>query len=157
MVKKLYLAIIIFLTFSNTTLANDDIGYKYYEKGLYEKAFNIWSKEIRKGNKEAMYNMGLLYYFGKGVDKDLKKAFEYCEKAAFKGSARAQNNLAFMYIKGIGIKKSYISAYAWSLIAIKNGYNSYGIRDDSRINLTPAMLSDANRLSTRIDKEIQDE
>ena len=156
MVKKLYLAIIIILTFSIPSLA-DDIGYKYYEKGLYDKAFKIWSKEIKQGNKEAMYNMGLLYYFGRGVDQDLKKAFKYCEKAALKGSARAQNNIAFMYMNGIGTEKSYISAYAWSLIAIKNGYNSRGIRDDARVNLTPAMLGDANRLSTKINKEIQDE
>tara|TARA_B100001057_G_scaffold38057_1_gene34321 strand:+ start:189 stop:659 length:471 start_codon:yes stop_codon:yes gene_type:complete len=156
MVKKLYLAIIICLTFSIPTLS-DDIGFKYYEKGLYDKAFKIWSKEIKQGNKEAMYNMGLLYYFGQGVDQDLNLAFKYCEKAAFKGSARAQNNIAFMHMKGIGTKKSYIRAYAWSLIAIENGYNSHGIRDDARVNLTPAMLSDANRLNTRINKEIQDE
>ena len=156
MVKKLYLAIIICLTFSIPTLS-DDIGFKYYEKGLYDKAFKIWSKEIKQGNKEAMYNMGLLYYFGQGVDQDLNLAFKYCEKAAFKGSARAQNNIAFMHMQGIGTKKSYIRAYAWSLIAIENGYNSHGIRDDARVNLTPAMLSDANRLNTRINKEIQDE
>ena len=156
MVKKLYLAIIICLIFSVPTLA-DDIGYKYYEKGLYDKAFKIWSKEIKQGNKEAMYNMGLLYYFGQGVDQDLNLAFKYCKKAALKGSARAQNNIAFMHMRGIGTKKSYISAYAWSLIAIENGYNSHGIRDDARVNLTPAMLSDANRLSARINKEIQDE
>jgi len=156
MVKKLYLAIIICLTFSIPTLA-DDIGFKYYEKGLYDKAFKIWAQEIKQGNKEAMYNMGLLYYFGQGVDQDLNLAFKYCEKAALKGSARAQNNIAFMHMKGIGTKKSYISAYAWSLIAIENGYNSHGIRDDARVNLTPAMLSDANRLSSRINKEIQDE
>ena len=156
MVKKLYLAIIICLTFSIPTLA-DDIGFKYYEKGLYDKAFKIWTKEIKQGNKEAMYNMGLLYYFGQGVDQDLNLAFKYCKKAALKGSARAQNNIAFMHMRGIGTKKSYISAYAWSLIAIENGYNSHGIRDDARVNLTPAMLSDANRLSARINKEIQDE
>ena len=156
MVKKLYLVIIICLTFSIPTLS-DDIGFKYYEKGLYDKAFKIWSKEIMQGNKEAMYNMGLLYYFGQGVNQDLNLAFKYCEKAALKGSARAQNNIAFMHMKGIGTKKSYIRAYAWSLIAIENGYNSHGIRDDARVNLTPAMLSDANRLSTRINKEIQDE
>ena len=63
MVKRLYLVIIICLTFSIPTLS-DDIGFKYYEKGLYDKAFKIWSKEIKQGNKEAMYNMGLLYYFG---------------------------------------------------------------------------------------------
>ncbi len=155
MVKRLYLVIIIFLTFSNVPQANDDIGYKYYEKGLYDKAFKIWSKEIKNGNREALYNMGLLYYFGKGVSKDLTTAFMYCEKAAFKGSARAQNNLAFMYMKGIGIKKSYINAYAWSSIAINNGYRSHGIRDDAKINLTPAMLNDANKLRIRINKEIK--
>ena len=155
MVKKLYLAVIISLTFTNGITANDDIGYKYYEKGLYDEAFKIWSKEIRHGNKEAMYNMGLLYYFGKGVTRDLKMAFMYCEKAAFKGSARAQNNLAFMYMEGLGTEKSYISAYAWSIIAINNGYRSHGIRDDAKINLTPAMLYDANKLSTKINKEIQ--
>ena len=155
MVKKIYLAVLIFLIFSNVALTSDDIGYKYYEKGQYDKAFKIWNKEIKRGNKEAMYNMGLLYYFGKGVSKDLVMAFMYCEKAALKGSARAQNNLAFMYMKGIGTKKSYINAYAWSLIAINNGYRSHGIRDDAKINLTPAMLYDANKLSTKINKEIQ--
>ena len=155
MVNKFYLAVIVFLTFSNVLLADDDIGYKYYEKGLYEKAFEIWSKEVQQGDKEAMYNMGLLYFFGRGVDKNLTIAFNYCEKAAFKGSARAQNNLAFMYMEGMGIEKNFISAYAWSLIAISNGYNSHGIRDNARINLTPAMLSDANKLINTINKEIQ--
>tara|TARA_B100001113_G_scaffold74343_1_gene57840 strand:- start:1327 stop:1800 length:474 start_codon:yes stop_codon:yes gene_type:complete len=155
MVTKLYLAIIFILAFLNTAFSNDDIGYKYYEKGLYDKAIEIWSKEIKQGNKEAMYNMGLLYYFGKGVDKDLSVAFTYCKQAAFKGSARAQNNLAYMYMKGMGTKKSYISAYAWSLIAIKNGYSSHGIRDNASMNLTPGMLSDANKLITKINKEIR--
>tara|TARA_B100001057_G_scaffold466740_1_gene524171 strand:- start:514 stop:987 length:474 start_codon:yes stop_codon:yes gene_type:complete len=155
MTKKLYLLIIVLLSSHNLSFADDDIGYKYYQKGLYDKAFKIWSKEIKEGNKEAMYNMGLLYYFGKGVSKDLKIAFKYCKKAAFKGSARAQNNLAFMYMNGMGINKSYVNAYAWSLVAINNGYNSHSIRDDARINLTPAMLSDANKLVTKINKEIK--
>ena len=155
MVKKLYLAIIISLTSSYGAIASDDIGYKYYEQGLYDKAFKIWSKEVKLGNKEAMYNMGLLYYFGKGVTRDLEMAFMYCEKATFKGSARAQNNLAFMYMEGLGTKKSYISAYAWSIIAINNGYHSHGLRDGAKINLTPAMLYDANKLSAKINKEIQ--
>tara|TARA_B100000902_G_C26561526_1_gene552120 strand:- start:20 stop:490 length:471 start_codon:yes stop_codon:yes gene_type:complete len=156
MVKILNLVIIIFLLFTTKSFAND-IGYKYYEKGYYDKAFEVWSKEIKQGSAEAMYNMGLLYFFGRGVERDLTIAFDYCEKAALKGSSRAQNNLAFMYMKGMGIQKSYVNAYVWSLIAISNGYSSHGIRDDARMNLTPAMLSDANRLIKQIKKEMQDE
>tara|TARA_Y100000768_G_scaffold337240_1_gene279290 strand:- start:4302 stop:4775 length:474 start_codon:yes stop_codon:yes gene_type:complete len=155
MYNKLYLVIITILIFSDLVWSNDDIGYKFYEKGQYDKAFKIWNEEIVQGNKEALYNIGLLYYFGKGVDKNLSLAFNYCKKAAFKGLARAQNNLAFMYMEGMGTKKSYISAYAWSVIAIKNGYNAQGIKDDAKINMTPAMLIDAKKLIVKINKEIE--
>ncbi len=155
MYNKLYLAIITILIFSDLVWSNDDIGYKFYEKGQYDKALKIWNEEIVQGNKEALYNIGLLYYFGKGVDKNLSLAFNYCKKAALKGLARAQNNLAFMYMKGMGTKKSYISAYAWSVIAIKNGYNAQGIKDDAKINMTPAMLIDAKKLIVKINKEME--
>ena len=156
MVKIIYLVIIIILALPNTLLANDE-GYKYYENGQYEKALSIWTKEVEMGNTEALYNIGLLYYFGKGVKKDLNIAFDYCKKAAYRGSGRAQNNLAYMHMKGLGTKKNYIYAYAWSSIAVENGYNSQGIKDDVIIHLTPAMLNDANKLILSIIRELVDE
>ena len=145
------------MSISANALANNDIGYKYYQKGNYEKALKIWTVEADEGNKEAFYNIGLLYFFGNGVEKNLPLAFEYCQKAAFMGSPRAQNNLAFMYIKGLGVKKSYIDSYVWATVAIKYGYNSQLIRDDARIQLTPAMLRDARKLITDIIKDINNE
>ena len=157
MVKLFYLVLISIMSISTNLLADNDIGYKYYQKGNYEKALKIWTVEADEGNKEAFYNIGLLYFFGNGVEKNLPLAFEYCQKAAFMGSPRAQNNLAFMYIKGLGVEKSYINSYAWATVAIKHGYNSQLIRDDARIQLTPAMLRDARKLITDIIKDINNE
>ena len=157
MVKLFYLVLISIMSISTNVLADDDIGYKYYQKGNYEKALKIWTVEADEGNRKAFYNIGLLYFFGNGVEKNLPLAFEYCQKAAFMGSPRAQNNLAFMYIKGLGVEKSYIDSYVWATVAIKHGYNSQLIRDDARIQLTPAMLRDARKLITDIIKDINNE
>ena len=157
MVKLFYLVLISIMSIPTNVLADNDIGYKYYQKGNYEKALKIWAVEAEEGNKEAIYNIGLLYFFGNGVEKNLSLAFEYCQKAAFMGSPRAQNNLAFMYIKGLGVEKSYIDSYVWATVAIKHGYNSQLIRDNARIQLTPAMLRDARKLFTDIIKDINNE
>ena len=157
MVKLFYLVLITIMSISTDVLSDNDIGYKYYQKGNYEKALKIWAVEAEEGNKEAIYNIGLLYFFGNGVEKNLSLAFEYCQKSAFMGSPRAQNNLAFMYNRGLGVEKSYINSYVWALIAIKHGYNSQLIRDNARIQLTPAMLRDARELFTDIIKDINNE
>ena len=157
MVKLFYLVLISIMSISTNVLADNDIGYKYYQKGNYEKALKIWTVEADEGNRKAFYNIGLLYFFGNGVEKNLPLAFEYCQKAAFMGSPRAQNNLAFMYIKGLGVEKSYINSYVWASVAIKYGYNSQLIKDDARIHLTPAMLRDARKLFTDIVKDINNE
>ena len=157
MPKLLLLALILILDSTSYVTASDDIGYKHYQKGEYKAALKVWSHEVEEGNREAMYNVGLLYFFGKGVERNLPLAFEYCEKAAYKGSSRAQNNLAYMYIKGLGTKKNYVLAYAWSEIAIENGYNSQNIQDDASIHLTPAMYQDAKKFSAQLKKEIKDD
>jgi len=154
MVKINYLVLIGILSISIMAIANNDIGYKYYKKGNYKKALEVWVIEAEAGNKEALYNIGLLYFFGNGVEKNLSLAFNYCQEAAYMGSPRAQNNLAFMYIKGLGIEKSYIDSYVWASVAIKHGYNSHQIRDDARIQLTPAMLRDAEKLFSNIIRDI---
>lgn len=154
MVKIIYLVLMSILSTSIIVVASNDIGYKFYEKGNYKKALEVWVIEAEAGNKEALYNIGLLYFFGNGVEKNLPLAFSYCQKAAFMGSPRAQNNLAFMYINGLGVDKSYIDSYAWASVAIKHGYNSHQIRDDARIRLSPAMLRDAEKLFFNIIRDI---
>jgi TPR repeat protein len=146
--------LVIFITVSLFTLA-DNKGFTHYKKGEYSKALKIWTEEADNGEANAIYNIGLLYFFGNGVNKDLSIAYNFCKKAALKGLARAQNNLAYMYLNGMGTNKDYVNSYAWSLIAIKHGYNSQGIKDNAKMHLTPAMLTDAERLANKMIKEIK--
>ena len=146
--------LVILSTISLSTLA-DDKGFTHFKKGEYSKALKIWTEEADNGEVNAIYNIGLLYFFGNGVNKDLSIAYNYCKKAALKGLARAQNNLAYMYLNGMGTNKDYVNSYAWSLIAIKHGYNSQGIKDSVKMYLTPAMLNDAERLANKMMKEIK--
>ena len=155
MARIIYLLILAMFMPWHIAQSDEDIGYKYYQKGDYEKALSVWKKELSLGKKETIYNIGLLYFFGKGVKQDLSIAFEYCQKAALMGSARAQNNIAYMYIEGLGTEKNYVAAYAWSKIAIENGYNSQKIKDDASIHLTPAMRYDAGKIINNLRKEIR--
>ena len=149
-----FILLVIFSTVSLFTLAEDK-GFTQYKNGEYTEALEIWTEEADNGEANAIYNIGLLYFFGNGVNKDLSIAYNYCKKAALKGLARAQNNLAYMYLNGIGTNKDYVNSYAWSLIAIKHGYNSQGIKDNAKMHLTPAMYTDAERLANKMMKEIK--
>ncbi len=48
----------------------------------------------------AQFNLGEMYEYGLGVQKDDVKAFEWYSKAAAQGYAPAQNNLGIMYEYG---------------------------------------------------------
>lgn len=69
MVKLFYLVLISIMSISTDVLSDNDIGYKYYQKGNYKKALKIWTVEAEEGNKEAIYNIGLLYF----LEMELKK------------------------------------------------------------------------------------
>ena len=77
MAKVFLLVLLILLSPSSDVLASDDIGYKYYLKGDYQKAMEVWTKELNEGKREAMYNIALLYYFGKEVKKNLPIVYDY--------------------------------------------------------------------------------
>lgn len=66
-----------------------------------EKRFkNYYEKAADKGNVNAQYYIGKLYYKGKGIEKDDKKAFEYLKKAAEQGHVDAQYYLGKCYYDG---------------------------------------------------------
>lgn len=64
-----------------------------------------YGKAAGHGNAKAQFNLGILYYSGKGMDRDLAQAKHWWEKAAGQGDANAQFNLALMYARGDGVPK----------------------------------------------------
>ena len=67
----------------------------------HAKALELWHKAGELGNALSYYNIGNLYYFGRGVERDETKAVHYYELGAIGGVDRARHNLgAYEYKAG---------------------------------------------------------
>lgn len=69
----------------------------------YENAYYYFYKSAEMGNPKAQNDLGLLYKYGKGVEKSLKKSVEYFKKAADQEYEDAQYNLGLAYESGLGV------------------------------------------------------
>ena len=67
--------------------------------------------------------LGISYFYGDGVDKNVETAVNWVRKAAEQGFGKAQNRLGVFYRDGIGIGANPVEAYAWFSAAIANGFN----------------------------------
>ena len=64
-------------------------GNIYFSKGRYEKAFKYFMLAANEGNRDAIFDVGSMYWKGVGVKQDYKKAIEYIKKLSDTGFARA--------------------------------------------------------------------
>ncbi len=80
------------------------------------------TETAKKGDPEAMFNLGVMYAKGDGVEKDPAKACQWYEKAAEAGHAGAMFNLGVMYAKGDGVEKDPAKARQWWQKAAEAGH-----------------------------------
>lgn len=78
-------------------------------------------QKARDGNATAQKNLGVIHYYGKGVEQDDTKAFEWFEKAAQQGDANAQCDLGTMYYNGDGVQQDDNKAFEWYSNAARQG------------------------------------
>ena len=71
---------------------------------------------------KAQYELGLKYYYGKDVGKDLPEAFKWIRKAAEQGYADAQNDLAVGCFHGLGAAADQNEAFKWYRRAAEQGH-----------------------------------
>lgn len=64
-------------------------GRSHFQQQDYEKAFPIFESLALQGNPDAMYSVGYLYYYGKGVPQDRILGKYWIKKAAQKGNLLA--------------------------------------------------------------------
>ena len=70
-------------------------------------------KSAKKRDAGAQYNLGLMYYYGRGVPQNYEKAIDWFTKSAEQDNAWAQNNLGLMYDNGRGAPQDYEKAIDW--------------------------------------------
>ena len=75
-------------------VAMTQMGKLHYHRGDYRKAFEYWTKAAELGDVAAIFCLGMLYYYGDGVEKDMKKAVYHLEPAAIGGHPDARILLA---------------------------------------------------------------
>jgi TPR repeat protein len=85
-------------------------GIQSFQVQDYRSAFIRLKPEAKKGNREAQYAVGYMYYYGQGVVEDRKKAGFWIKKAAEQGQADAKKALSLLYKENVDNQKTFHSA-----------------------------------------------
>ena len=80
-------------------------------------------KLAENGDTNAQFELGRCYYWGTGVEKNVKEAFRWYMKSAKQGNVTAQNNVGHCYEKGIGVEKNVKEAFRWYMKSAEKGHS----------------------------------
>ena len=128
--------------------ADFDEGLAAYKKGDYATALREWQPLAEQGDANAQFNMGVLYYTGRGVPQDYKTAAQWLRRAAKQGRTDAQAILGEMYASGEGVSQDYIHAHMWADIAAAGGEkNAVEFRNLYRKKMTSSQIAEAQKLA----------
>lgn|SRR5512137_727596 len=119
----------------------------------YAQGVNWFRKAAEQGDAYALRMLGIAYYRGAGVTRDYAQAANWYRKAAEQGDPGAQVWLGSAYYrgeKGFNEPQDLVLAYTWSNLAT-HGYHeeAESLRDQVEVELSPAELAEAQRLSSR--------
>ncbi|MGD0465324.1 MAG: ankyrin repeat domain-containing protein [Gammaproteobacteria bacterium] len=122
---------------TNDILSKFQLGYLYDKGELVTKddakAFQYYQQasemEVRDQNSLdmkykslAIYNVGVMYFYGRGVQENKQLALELVQKAAEFGVAEANWRLGQMYQLGEGVAQNNEKAYKHYLLAANQGH-----------------------------------
>jgi TPR repeat protein len=115
--------ILLLILAATAAAAADDVaeGLAAYERGDYAAALAAWLPLAKRGDAEAQYRVGRLYYYGTGVAPDAAEAARWYRAAAEQGHARSQSNLGALYEEGRGVPADPAAAAAWYSKAAAQG------------------------------------
>ena len=99
-------------------------------------------------NQGRRARLGIIYYYGYGVPKDVGEALKWYQKTAEQGSVDAQFTLGFLYYEGRGVPQDYVQAHMWFNLAEAQGdKDTQETRDSIAKLMTPAQIAEAQRLA----------
>lgn len=93
----------------------------YFEQQNYQEAYKCAKIAVDNGIESASFLMGIMLYYGHGVQQDYNQAFKWLKMAAGYGAYNAYNILASMYAFGQGTAQNPTEAFKCAKIAADNG------------------------------------
>lgn len=101
--------------------AESNLGVMLASRGEYQRAA-YWEKQAAdSGLDTAAYNLGTMYFNGKGFPQDYAKAHQWFEKAAKRRNKYAEFQLAMTYDTGQGVTKDPSRVIYWYTKAARQG------------------------------------
>lgn len=97
-------------------------GFNAYERGDYEKAYEIWLPLATAGDSDAQFGIGVMTDNGQGVSENDAEAAKWYRLAAERGNPDAQFNLALLYDSGKGVAENKEEAAHWYAKAAARGH-----------------------------------
>ncbi|MCW8932593.1 MAG: sel1 repeat family protein [Gammaproteobacteria bacterium] len=117
-----YFTTLLLLMFSQTLLANKCVDL--IKKEDFYEASDVCAAMAQKGDMNAQFSLGVLYYQGNGIIADMTEAQKWIRKAAEQNHNQAQYNLGILLANGHGSSANLVEAYAWLKISADNGYSA---------------------------------
>jgi len=114
-----------------------EAGQEAYLNGDIAAALTMWRPLAERGDAEAQFAVGTLYYGGIGVPVDRVESSYWFLRAAEQGYLPAQYNLGNAYKRGEGVRRNEKRAVMWWRKAAKQGFAA------AQFNLAQAYLDGA--------------
>jgi len=103
------------------------LAYRYYtgegQPVNYVKALRLYLVAAKRGDAEAQFVVGGMYFKGQGTDPDRLKAFKWLRKAEQQGKTSPESLaiIGSMYLQGIGVPQNYMEAKKYLHLAADQG------------------------------------
>jgi uncharacterized protein len=123
--RSLFMGFAVVLALAGQAMADPDkdaeAAYAADQKGDFATAKKLYESAAAGGVAYAMYNLGIMYFDGKGVDRSYILAMKWHKQAAEKGYPQAQYAVGTMYEQAQGVKKDIAEAVKWYTLAADQG------------------------------------
>jgi len=97
-------------------------GRAAYARGDYAAALHEWQPLAAQGSSDAQYELGRMYRYGVGVERNFKTSRAWYEKAARQGDGRAAYEVGVYYELGRGVFQDERKAAYWFSQGAKAGH-----------------------------------
>lgn len=87
----------------------------------WAKSTAVYRIRAEQGDAKSQFQLGALYYHGKGVPKDYVEAARWYRKSAEQGDTNTQYSLAYLYHGGKGLPQDDLEAARWCQRAAEQG------------------------------------
>ena len=108
--KRLLLVAVLLAAAPASALADYDGGREAYRTGDFEGALREWLPLVRSDDPRVRHSLGILFLYGRAVERDAEAAAALFAQAAEEGLPDSQYALATLFRDGTGVSRNVAEA-----------------------------------------------